>query len=332
MNKNEDVALISEMYETANLIRDFDFSRTAPIADQIRKAKRVFISGEGSSRILPGHNFISEVFRLGIDIATGTDGSYQAMEYDLSKNVVLVASNSGQTKETLSLVRKLNSEGHDKVYGVTATPGSALDQEAKLCIVLSCGFEKAVAATKSVVEQALVYQSILSNLAPRSWDADKVKAAVLAEAVMSANYDAKLIDRLAKARTVFFAGANNGVAEELALKTNEITRKRSNYLEGTIALHGIEEIMTEEDVVVLLEPHESEFSKIKTIFEKTIGAKVVALSSKATPFTTIDTPKLEGFSNMLSLMAGWNLLVQTGLCLGVNLDKPMRARKVGNSL
>jgi len=34
---------------------------------------------------------------------------------------------------------------------------------------------------------------------------------------------------------------NNGVAEELALKTNEITRKKSAFLEGTFAVHGIEE-------------------------------------------------------------------------------------------
>ena len=30
--------------------------------------------------------------------------------------------------------------------------------------------------------------------------------------------------------------------------------------------------------------------------------------------------------------AGWNLLVATGLQLGINLDKPVRARKVGNEL
>jgi len=30
------------------------------------------------------------------------------------------------------------------------------------------------------------------------------------------------------------------------------------------------------------------------------------------------------------LAAGWNLLVEIGLALGVDLDKPQRARKVGN--
>ena len=33
---------------------------------------------------------------------------------------------------------------------------------------------------------------------------------------------------------------------------------------------------------------------------------------------------------MPEMAAGWNLLVETGLRLGVNIDKPERARKVGN--
>jgi glucosamine--fructose-6-phosphate aminotransferase (isomerizing) len=32
----------------------------------------------------------------------------------------------------------------------------------------------------------------------------------------------------------------------------------------------------------------------------------------------------------LQLMAGWNLLVEIGLATGIDLDKPERARKVGN--
>ena len=332
MQDKGNVALIKEMLETADIIRNFDFSRTAKIAKSVLSSGAVFISGEGSSRIFPAKNFMSEVLGRGIDLSISTDGSYQACEYDLSRHVVLVASNSGQTKETIALVRKLVAEGHEKIYGVTATPGSQLEKECTECIVLSCGEEKAVAATKSVVEQALVYQSVLSSITENSWNADKVKAARLAETVMTPEYAPELIDRLVQAPTVFFAGRNNGVAEELSLKTTEITRKPGVYLEGTIVLHGVEEIMRPEDVVIFLNPYESEFDKIAQIFEKNVGAKVVAISSRPTPFSTIFTPQLDGFSNYLSLMSGWNLLVQMGLRLGINLDKPNRARKIGNSI
>jgi glucosamine--fructose-6-phosphate aminotransferase (isomerizing) len=29
-------------------------------------------------------------------------------------------------------------------------------------------------------------------------------------------------------------------------------------------------------------------------------------------------------------LAGWNVLVHVGVALGINLDKPERARKIGN--
>lgn len=332
MQKNPEIALVSEMFDTAKVIREFDFGRTAGIAEEVRKSGRLFLTGEGSSRILPAHNFISTAMTMGVDIAVATDGSYQARDYDLSKYVVIASSNSGKTKETVTLVRDLNAKQHGRTFGVTAAAGTPLDQESRDCIVLSCGWEQAVAATKSVVEQALVYQSILAHLKPCTWEADKVKAAVLAEQVLSAEIPDEVAEKLAKAGTIYLSGRHNGVAEELALKTNEIVRKPSRYLEGTIVFHGPEEVMSENDVVIFIDPPESEYGMMEKIFLKEVGATVVVLSSKQTPFTTIHVPELAGYTNFLALMAGWNLLVETGLKLGYNLDKPNRARKVGNAL
>jgi glucosamine--fructose-6-phosphate aminotransferase (isomerizing) len=35
-------------------------------------------------------------------------------------------------------------------------------------------------------------------------------------------------------------------------------------------------------------------------------------------------------SNFVYLAAGWNVLVEVGIRLGIDLDHPVRARKVGN--
>lgn len=333
MKNDGKTALIAEMMETPNIIRNFDFTKTAAIAKRVQDRKRIFMSGEGSSRILPAKNFISEALRLGVDLSMATEGSYQGCECDLSKHVVLLGSNSGQTKETITLMRKLLKEGHKDVFAFTNTPGSILDSEANSSITFSCGKEHAVAASKSVVEHALSYQSVLCNVRGcTKCDETKVKAATLADKVLAADNDPAIVERFAKARMVFLAGRNNGTAEELALKTTEITRKPAMYLDGTIVLHGYEEIMTKDDVVVFVEPFDSEFEMMQRIFENNVGAKVVAISSKPTPFSTIDTPVLEGYNNILALMAGWNLLIQVGQKLGVNLDKPARARKVGNAI
>lgn len=326
----KDFALVKEMLETSNVIRNFDFSQTADIAKAIQETGKVFLTGEGSSRIFPAKSFIYGVLKRGLDLAVATDGDFQACEYDLSKYVVMGASNSGKTKELITLINKLKSEGHSKIFGVTANAGTPLQEKSNQCIVLSCGKEDAVAATKSVVEQALVYRSILCNLIECDCPDNKDKAADFAELIMTTEYDPAIIDKAAKARTIFFAGRNDGVAEELTLKTNEITRKQSDFLEGTYALHGVEEIMTADDVVFFVEPFESEFEKMQSIFEKNVGCTVVALSTKQTPFPTILLPELKGYEKFFQLMAGWNLLVQIGTAEGINLDKPTRARKIGN--
>ena len=74
--------------------------------------------------------------------------------------------------------------------------------------------------------------------------ANQQEAAAKAREVLEAEIDPALVQKIAQAPVVYFAGRNNGVAEEITLKTNEITHKKSDYLEGTYAVHGIEEVMT----------------------------------------------------------------------------------------
>jgi glucosamine--fructose-6-phosphate aminotransferase (isomerizing) len=135
-----------------------------------------------------------------------------------------------------------------------------------------------------------------------------------------------------KAPTIYFAGFNDGVAEELTSKTNEITRKKSDFLEGTYAVHGIEEVMDPGDIVFVVDPIDDEADKFHDVLEKGVGLKVVAIANRPTRFPTILVPDAGDFTPYVYLCAGWNVLVEIGMASGINLDKPQRARKVGNEL
>ena len=323
-------ALVQEMLETAEVIRNFDFTQTAHAAKTVQETGRLFLTGEGSSRIFPAKSFMYGVRKRGLSIDVATEGSFQAAEYDLTNWAVAGASNSGQTKEIIALMKKLGEAGHKKRIGVTANKGTKLEETTDECFVLSCGKENAVAATKSVVEQGLVYRSILCNLIDCQCPQNKGMAADAAKAIMEAEYPSDLIAKLAAAPMLYFAGRNNGVAEELTLKTNEITRKKSDYLEGTYLLHGVEEVMNAGEGCVLIDPFPSECAKIKELIEGRAGLFVVAIAPEETIFPTIKLPSLAGYDPFFQLMAGWNLLVQIGVKLGIDLDKPERARKIGN--
>jgi glucosamine--fructose-6-phosphate aminotransferase (isomerizing) len=156
------------------------------------------------------------------------------------------------------------------------------------------------------------------------------QAETFAKQVLSVEYDPALITALTQAETIYWAGRNNGVAEELTLKTNEIARQKSDFLEGTYLLHGIEEIMQPKDVVVLIDPFEEEWSRIQQRYVDALNMKLIAIASKKTPFDTVVIPALQGYDAYLQLLAGWNLIVQVGVARNLNLDKPQRARKIGN--
>lgn len=329
--KYSQFALVREMLRAPEIIGSFDFSQGEKVVASIKQTGRLLATGEGSSRIFPSKRFIASMLKRGGNACQmATEGGRQSLEYDLANWTVMGASNSGQTKELIFLFEKLIAGGHKNLFGLTATPGSKLTQIAE-SIVLACGKEEAVAATMSVLEQALVYHAVEVGLTGCGCPAQQKEAAKIAADVLAEEYDAELIQKAAAAPVIYLAGRNNGVAEELALKANEITRKRSQYLEGTIVVHGIEEVMNPEDVVILIEPFEQDAEFYKKNLVDGVGMTVIAISSKPTLFPTISIPSLKRYDEYFQLLAGWNLLVQTGIACGIDIDKPKRARKVGNA-
>lgn len=322
-------ALVREMLETAGIIGSFDPEVAARFAAEVRNAKGLFLTGEGSSRIFPAKRAIMANLKLRSSIPVLTEGSTQAEEYDLSDYAVFAASNSGQTKEVIRLATSLKKKGHKAIFGLTANQNTKLSEIANLTHVLSCGKEDAVAATKSVAEQGLFYDALLRKIRGEKMEGLKA-AGDKAHEALTQKIDKSIIEIIHNAGVVYFAGRNNGVAEELALKTNEITRKKSAFLEGTFAVHGIEEVMDRNEVLIWIDPFQSEIDKFNDCLVKGVGLKIIAVSTQKTKFPTIIIPDAGPYAEYVQLTAGWNILVETGISLGINLDKPTRARKVGN--
>jgi glucosamine--fructose-6-phosphate aminotransferase (isomerizing) len=330
--KYERYALVREMLETADVIARFDPACADAFAESLRQENRIFFTGEGSSRIFPAKRAMHQAMKSGFPLPMATEGATQALEYDLSRHAVLAASNSGKTKEVVRLFKALNAKSHRHCYGVMAHAGAALESLSRRAHILSCGPEQAVAATKSVVEQALFYQALIAKLsAPKQSGLDGLPAASAAvRTALESAIDPDLVKAVAAAPVIYFSGRNNGVAEELTLKTNEITRKKSAFLEGTYAVHGIEEVMNPDEVVVLVDPFPEEEEKFTQVLATGVGMRVFAISDRQTSFPTLRIPAAAGFDEYVQLAAGWNLLVEVGIALGIDPDKPVRARKVGN--
>jgi glutamine---fructose-6-phosphate transaminase (isomerizing) len=322
-------ALVREMMETPAIIRAFDPEAAAPFVPAVRSSKGLFLTGEGSSRIFPAKRAITASLKEKLGLPVITEGSTQAEAYDLSEFAVFMASNSGQTKEVIRLAASLKKKNHNAIFGLTANGGTKLAEFAEKTHVLTCGRENAVAATKSVIEQGLFYDALLRKVRGEKME-NLASAGDKAEQALTLKIDPAITEIISNASIIYFAGRNNGVAEELALKTNEITRKKSAFLEGTFAVHGIEEVMDSSEVLIWIDPFRTELEKFNECLVKGVGMKIIAVSTEQTMFPTIIIPEAGEYNEYVQMAAGWNILVDTGIALNTNLDKPVRARKVGN--
>lgn len=324
-------ALCREMLQTAEVVRHFNAMAVKPITDLARSKKKLLLTGEGSSRIFPAKHSRKEALQNAWPIVPETEGATQSGEYNLDNYAVLGASNSGRTRELVRLFRDLRESGHSALAAVSAHNGSVLEEAAMQTHVLSCGTEDAVAATKSVVEQALVLQALLRDLNGQSF-LNLATGADLIQQALTTQVPESFATAMSRARHIYFAGRNDGVAEELTLKAIEIVRKPSVFLEGTYAAHGIEEVIQSDDVVILVDPFPQEEDKFHQCLVKGISATVIAIADRKTLFPTLMMPTAGEWNDYVLLTGGWNLLVEAGIAAGIDLDKPERARKVGNEV
>jgi len=327
--KYSSFSLIREMLETPGIIGAFDPKISERFVKPISAKKGIFLAGEGSSRLFPAKRAIWSNLKKDFMIPVITEGCTQSMEYKLDDFAVFLSSNSGQTKEVIRLANFLKAKNHKSVFGLTANRNTKLQELANDTHVLSCGKEEAVAATKSVVEQGLFYDSLLRNIRGEKMEGLGTLAGQTEE-VLTSPIDKSITELLIKTDIIYFAGRDNGVAQEIALKANEITRKRSAFYEGTFALHGIEEIMNKDEVLIWVDPFDDDQDKFLECIVRGFGVHVIAISTKPTIFPTIVIPDGGQYAEYLQLAAGWNILVETGVALGIDLDHPKRSRKVGN--
>jgi len=327
-NKYNKFFLIKEMLETGEIIKHLDIKKILSYEKEVKK-ERIFITGEGSSRIFPAKKIMYEARKKGYKENFYTDCATQALEYKLLDNTVFIASNSGKTKEDLKLIQKLKEQNHDNIISIIANAGTPIMNQAHVSYLLTCGKENAVPATKSVVEQALFYDLLFRKLNNIPLP-DLNKLGTLITQVLEITIPEEVTRTLIDSKAIYFAGRNNGVAEELTLKANEIARKKSDFLEGTYVFHGIEEVMDADEVIVIINPFKNDEKKYKYVLIDGIGLKVVAISTRKTIFPTIIIPEYGDFTNYLEIAAGWNLLVEIGINMGIDVDNTLRARKVGH--
>ena len=325
-----------EMLETEKVCLDFDFGITEQLSHKIG-TDRIIFTGMGSSLIFPGKQAKNRAMKLNPSNRIESYFASDLFQYtDFKDTYVFLCSNSGKTKEVILLLDHVKSLGA-KCVAVTAVEDSILADRSDEKIILSCGFEQGVAATKSVVEQGLIYDSLIHHLSNNqgkkvnfsSLKKELTKTALAIRNNVNVTLDKDTLATLVESNNYFMVGLDNGVAEEITLKSYEIARKMALFYPDTHIVHGVEEAI-EGNCAVIFRPSafKEYLSDFQTFSDKT-NCQLIGIDNQGS-LIGVGVDINETFSNYCLLAAGWGLLRSVGNELQLDIDHPEKASKVGN--
>ena len=260
-------------------------AKVEEFANLIRKAKSVFITAAGTSY----HAGLLMSFRLkneaGIRSEVILSGEFKEHGAFVGKgSIVLAISQSGETADVLEAVKEAKRKGA-KVLCVVNAAGSSLARESDSALLLNCGPEVGVAATKSFTAQVVVTNLIVDALLGKK-KAEGTEA--LSEAVGEALKTEDQIIRMAsqyRERPDFYfiaKGFHYPIALEGALKLKELSYIHAEGMPASELKHGTLALIEKGTPVVVINPtgesHDDALSNAEEL--KARGAEVIGVSDR----------------------------------------------------
>jgi len=318
-----------EIKSGIEFLKKLDRKKVFNFASQIKPP--VLVAGMGSSYYLPAGRAQSIANKLGshpdISFIFASEGYNINPKY---WNTLVLISNSGETREVTELAKKFPRE---KIYAITSSKNSKLAKRAGKIYVLQSGKEKAVAATKSIIEQSIICENIVRLLAGEKIleKSDLGPVAKAMRANLKKKISHKLLVQISGARTVYFIGGYSGIGEEISLKFTELAKKKSKFVPGTQILHGLEEVIEKGDAVFLLfaERYKKYLDRFRMMKTKTGCYLYFVGSHNSISDIELDLELAKGFKPYCILAYFWNILTEFALLKGYSLDKGEKISKVG---
>ena len=260
-----------------------DALNLAEFARAIKSAKSLFITAAGTSYhagLLMKHRLNKEAKLRCEAVLAGEFGEH---EHWLGKGtVVVVFSQSGETADVLEAVRLAKKKGA-RVLSIVNAAGSSLARESDAVLLLNCGPEVGVAATKSFTAQVMV-ANLLVNAVLGKKKANGLEA--LSNAVKLALAAEPTVQRIAaeyKDRPDFYfvaRGYSYPVALEGALKLKELSYIHAEGMPASELKHGTLALIEKGTPVVVINPsgalHDDTLSNAEEL--KARGADLIGIS------------------------------------------------------
>lgn len=304
-------------------------------AKAIRRAKSLYITASGTSY----HAGLLMKFRLNKEARIRVDvvvaGELKEHAGFFGKGSVVIAfSQSGETADVLEAVKEARKRGA-KIYSIVNAAGSTLGRESDGVLLLNCGPEVGVAATKSFTAQVVVANLVVDAVLGKK-RSNGIKE--LSEAVTIAlKCDEQIRDMVYAYRDrpdfYFVArGYQSPVALEGALKLKELSYIHAEGMPASELKHGTLALIEKGTPVVVLNPsgdtHADSLSSAEELRAR--GADVIGVSDIQDPVYKhfIHVPKVQPkFMPVVEVIPLQLLAYHTAVALKNDPDYPRNLAK-----
>jgi glucosamine--fructose-6-phosphate aminotransferase (isomerizing) len=262
--------------------------KLAAFADAIREASSVVLTASGSSYhaalLLKGR--LNRDARIRCDAVLAGEFDHQAHFVD-GKTVMVAFSQSGETADLLDAVKLGRKEGA-KVMSVVNAAGSSLARESDAVLLLNCGPEVGVAATKSFTAQVMVGNMIADAVVGKNTVGDPKRVGRQVEEALETEAKVKSVANAFRDRSDFYfiaRGQHYPIAQEGALKLKELSYIHAEGMPASELKHGTLALIEKGTPVVVIAPGGEGFDAIisNAMELQARGAEIIGVSDRDHP-------------------------------------------------
>lgn len=276
---------INEQTRTIFNATDQNKNMLDTVCNILKNANSIFFTGSGTSY----HSALiaKHVFGKYAKMRTETIMSSEFKYYteDLDKDSVLFAvSQSGETADVLQTVKAAKEKGV-KILSIVNITTSSLARMSDAFLVVNCGPEIGVAATKSFTGQLAVIFKIVDQMTSSKISVENSKDELQKAIHEVLSYEDKLASLLIKfhsVKDIYILGRsiNYPIALEGALKIKELAYIHAEGIAAGELKHGPLALIDSNSLVIVLNPRDSTFEDtLSSAHEiKARGAIVIGIS------------------------------------------------------
>jgi glucosamine--fructose-6-phosphate aminotransferase (isomerizing) len=261
--------------------------RVKEFCNIVRNSRTIFLTGSGTSYhcALIAKHLLSNFAKIHAETMVSSEFQYTLDGID-NTSVLLAISQSGETADVLQAVKAAKHMGA-RILSIVNIPTSSLARISDRFLLIECGPEVGVAATKSFTAQLSLIYTIVDRLCNGclGFEADKVFLGGALREILDTEIEIHTIaERLRDATDIYIIGRSihYPIALEGALKLKELAYIHAEGMTAGELKHGPLALIESNSYVIIINPNDTTYNdNIATAHEiKARGATIIGISDR----------------------------------------------------